>query len=371
MKSIIQTLQKSVTRTFYVEHIVLFLLFAFVMFGVFRGAEHLAIASFFTSSTVTLLIPMAFWALVSIRVILFNRQLTRRPEYQFLWQLRGLPYRTLFMRFVPVVACQLAPFISYGIFLITIATRNGNNAGALLLFSSLVLITAMTTHFSIWPYSRYHTPAAQPALSVGGLRKWRMPHFLFYPAWFIHSEWIVYLICLIVSMLIVEGISYLYLFDVYDTRFYALATWAAAGVMFQCELARIRYDFVSFQLPRFLPIPVARHFFEKIFTTALLLLPIMLVLLHKRPPQVTIGACAEMILLLIALPVFWHTLLLVRAEPPEVLLPNVLFTGLLAFILIMSKISLTLLSVILILTAFLIFRTYHNRYERVPLENLP
>lgn len=370
MNSGVSALQRSVTTAFYVEHSVLILLFATCFFGFLSASEHLAMASFFTSSPFGLVLPVSFWMLVSLRIGGFNRQITSRPEYQFLWLLRRLPYPALFSKYVRVVAMQLVPVNGYGIFLLAIANRNGNELMVSLLVVILTCMNCAVTHFSIQPFIRDTTPSALTFPVAWYLRKRPLPQVFFFPLWLIRSTGIVYLIYLVISFLIVAAVSHLYTIENYDERFYALAAWAAAAVMFQFELARIRYDYRAFVLPRHLPISSAKHFFTKVGSTALVLAPLIVAFVRQQPAQVNSWHCLEIILLFIALPVFWHTLLLLQAIPVQALLPNVLFSGLVIFILIVGKINLTLLAAILLVLAFLIFRARQNRYEWDPGQEL-
>lgn len=368
MNSVTHVFKKSVVTTFYVEHVIIILVLLMGALGFIKAAEHIALAEYFVSSPSAMVIPFVFWVLVGLRIVIFNREIVRRSSYQFLWMLRSLETIQLFRCFVQLVAMQLGPILGYGLFLIVIGIRKEAGSVIFLIGIGLMAIVFAVGYASMQILIRPQ-PVTSHRFSAPRWHQWKKPFVTFFPLWLMNVAWFTYLFCITVSFFILAGAGYLYAFSDYDYRLYAFAALAVSVVMFQSTMARISFE-SQFSFFRTLPISNAKRFMELIGSNALVVVPTFVALVRNKPDQLTWFTLVELGALIIVLQAFWYTLLLIETESAAQSLPNVFFSGLLIFVMILSKVNLLLLICLLLLTSYLIYRKYYPKYVWVPDRNL-
>jgi hypothetical protein len=369
MNSVTHVLKKSVVATFYVEHVIIILILLLGAFGFMKAAEHIALAEYFVSSPSGMVIPFVFWVLVGLRIVIFNREIMTRSSYQFLWILRSLESFQLFRCFVQLAAMQLGPILGYGLFLILIGIRKGAGSVTFLIATGLTVIVFAVGYASMQILIRPQ-PVTSHRFSVPRWHQWKKPAVSFFPLWLINVAWLVYLFCITLSYFILAGAGYLYAFSDYDYRLYAFAALAVSVVMFQSTVARFSFE-SQFSFFRTLPISNAKRFIELVGSTALMVVPAFVALVRNKPDQLSWLTLVELGALIIVLQLFWYSLLLINGKSAEQSLPNVFFSGLLVFVMLLSKVNLVLLICSLLLTAYLLYRKYYPKYVWVPDRNLP
>src|SRR6187455_2700572 len=72
-------------REFYLANTGFFLLVIAFAGGFMRSYDHVALAEFFISSPLVLIIPIGFWLLYSLKVINFNWEKTKQNENEFIF----------------------------------------------------------------------------------------------------------------------------------------------------------------------------------------------------------------------------------------------------------------------------------------------
>ena len=78
MSNIQSVLFKVLVKEFYRINAGFFLIVVGICFGFLRDIEHLALARYFTSAPVYLLIPFSVWLLYALKIIAFNDSSFRR-----------------------------------------------------------------------------------------------------------------------------------------------------------------------------------------------------------------------------------------------------------------------------------------------------
>src|SRR4051812_2823646 len=116
MKAALTVLLKVFVSQFYKANAAFFLLILGFCFGFMSGIEHKALAQFFTSSSLLLLIPIGIWVLYTIKIVLFNRHVLQQPENEFMFCFSLLPVSQQVLMLLNVLSAQMLPALLYAVF---------------------------------------------------------------------------------------------------------------------------------------------------------------------------------------------------------------------------------------------------------------
>ncbi len=165
-------------REFYLANTGFFLLVIAFAGGFMRSYDHIALAEFFISSPLVLIIPIGFWFLYNLKVINFNWERIKQNENEFIFCFMLFPLSKQWWMAIRVVLIQLLPAFIYGLFLCLLAWKhdltnshrcNSNSAdafGADECLSSPMVVTPPESRKESFFYRTLFQPPVHEAVSA-------------------------------------------------------------------------------------------------------------------------------------------------------------------------------------------------------------
>lgn len=303
-----QILSRTLTTEFYRANAMFFLVVMGFCFGFMRGAEHMALAGYFMSSPLLVMIPIGVWVIYSMKVIAYNKDEVNNDKNEFLYSVPLLPWREKIAAYLTVTTGQLAPAIAYGFLLIAIGK---------IVETSMVIIALLTIIFITT--QRLHHALSFPSKekSTWKLIRWLDQTFAKPMAWIL-SEGIVrsqpglIYSTKIASCLVIYGATQLYLYDVYDERLYMMA----ACTVFSANLSLVyqyqRFEVERLLLTRSLPLSFTKRMITFVFTMIILCFPEIAMLATNLPSYIHLKFYLYAIVFGLSLGVFAYGALYVR-----------------------------------------------------------
>lgn len=342
-----------------------FILFIAVMAGGFMSkVEHVALASFFVSTPLSLLVPITLWALYTIKVLRFNQALLLRAENTFMQHYCLLPIGSQWLGWLSAVAAQLLPVIAYGIFLGSMAIQQKawmSLVVVVLALVVLILFTVALLYRARLYFQRQHTP--------GGLRRWLdktfvRPYPLFFIEWIVRRQPLLLFGTKAFGCLLLFGITYLYTDETYDSRLLIMGITAVAAANLQLVWELLQFEHVHFSIVRQLPLPFGRRILYTSVTLCALLLPEVGLIITYLPANLAVTEAMAGVVYLLAGAILFYGILHWRDRAPEQL-------GGIAFAWVIGSVVLTLFHVpALVLAAVNLFlglygwMKYFYRFEQ-------
>jgi hypothetical protein len=205
MNDSMPALFKIFVKQFYRDNAAFFLLIITLTFGFMSGVEHRALAEFFTSSSISMLAPVAIWTFYSFKV------------YLFLYNFTLLPAGTRLKLLWVIGVFQQLPVLLYASFLVVIAVLNQTYAPIFI----CTFIPLTLTFFCAWMLQR-----ELQNLSYEKKINWLTPALTFrsntllriYLGWLLNKEPFLILGTKIFTTLIIYGVGNLYQGELYDHR---------------------------------------------------------------------------------------------------------------------------------------------------------
>src|SRR6185295_14341470 len=222
MNDLSSTLFKVLVREFYRVNAGFFLIVIGICFGFLRDVEHIALAHYFTSREVLMLIPFLVWLIYSIKIITFNSLALRKKENEFLLSVAALEARKLWAQIALVVSWQFIPVFAYGAFLMAVSLQSNQTVIPFLIFLLLLL---PWTWMTVSLYRKIRKP--DPGIIIGYWRRkvnsiFIRSYILYYPEWIASRQPLLAIGTKVLACTMIIAISRLYLFDTYDERLFAM-----------------------------------------------------------------------------------------------------------------------------------------------------
>ena len=143
-------------REFYLANTGFFLLVIAFAGGFMRSYDHIALAEFFISSPLVLIIPIGFWFLYNLKVINFNWERIKQNENEFIFCFMLFPLSKQWWMAIRVVLIQLLPAFIYGLFLCLLAWKHQLVNSFVVIVIALMLLVLMSAYHLRWSLHHNH-----------------------------------------------------------------------------------------------------------------------------------------------------------------------------------------------------------------------
>lgn len=365
MKPVFKVLQRIIVREFYREHAGFFLLAIGIGFGFMGGAEHRALAQYFSASAGTAIIPVAIWIMYAVQVGLFNSLAITKPENHILFTFGLAGKLTQWPVLIVVAFQQFLPAVAYGTFLLIMAFSTAKyQVFAIISTGLLALVFSIAFHFSrllLSPWRERKVGKIQEFMR----RKFTMPYPLFYPIWLSLRQPLMLLGVKVFSCLMLAGVATLYNYDTFDERLLLMG----CSVAFSSNLI-IVFEYHLFEnksLSVWKALPMALHkrasfFWMSVFA---LLLPEIVVLIKHVPSSIPFYQLQLFSFVLYGLSLSFaaYAFLFRRQINVETFVRLILAETLLSIIMILFQVPAWLLALTACGAGIYWYRKYYYRFE--------
>ncbi len=363
MKNIRLILFKVLVKQFYHVNAGFFLILVGICFGFLRDVEHLALARYFTSSVIGLMIPITAWLLYSLKIATFNNLSLAKKENEFLFEVGAINPLALWIQCFIVTGQQFLPVLIYSIFLIITAEQVHNVTVVPVIISSVFIlnsfISAMLYRKIVYPDSGIRINFIQRKFNAF----WTRPYTWIYPEWITKKQPILVIGTKIFACLMIIGISRLYLFDTYDERLLGMGCTLAFAFNLVIVYYYHRFENFHFQLLRGLPLSLNRRLASFSITWALLVLPEIGAIINYFPSELSVSHLFIILLFGMSLSLLSYSCLFIHDITLETFLHNVFLATFLWIILILFKVPVALLAIVNSGIAVTIYRKHFYRFE--------
>ena len=254
MNPMFNILNKIIVREFYSAHASFFLVVVGVGAGFMRAQEHLALASFFVSSPLLILIPLVLSAFYAVMIIRFNLSVLEHDENEFLFNSSLYFAKEQWVWFTVAAVAEFFPAIVYGIFLVVIAGSYGMWLNQLLVTLALIVILCLVVYSLFQNLQIKRNKNSRWNLTLFINQYISKPYSLFFPEWIVRREAFLFAGTKAFALLMLYGISRLYQFDTYDIRLMAMGVLVAFSAQVNIIWHLHYFDNKSITILRNLPI---------------------------------------------------------------------------------------------------------------------
>lgn len=277
----LKLLIRTIGITFYQQHIGLFLVIFYLLFGMIQGYDlilfHKALLLSICSSPINLLILFAIWTLYAVKSLLFVKNKLTQEDYSFAKQLTVVPKNEQIILWIKVYSFLLAPILCYaGLVLITSIIHQyflSLFATVMMLGLIMILLALLTYRFSNLNFNLSKVWINLPSI------KMKKP-FWSWPIWYLLNEQkLMLLICKVVSFLFFKAILLVFADIPNDIRIYLTALLAVVLSHAVLVLNLTKFDAFYSSFAKNLPINAIKRLASWIFVFSFLLIPELLLLM--------------------------------------------------------------------------------------------
>lgn len=310
MLIVINILQRVLVNHFYKVNTGFFLFLFFVLFGIPHQVVsfHLSLIDGMLQSTVFLACVFALWFLYFLKCFNYTANQLNDSRQQFLFCLNNLSttYRFIYMFFVQ--AMLYLPVLIYSIFILYVAFQKHYwlNSIAIIFFNAAILCIGSLSYLIVLsrksilqlPKAIVHLPRLSKPL-------FSMPLFFIW-----HRRRQMLIITKALSLLLLYGFIHLYQPERHDIRPLLLCciVSAVAHSAMVFEIRQFEEFFLSFT--KNFPLTSTARFLQVLAMYSVLLIPEFIFLFTGFPLHFTITDYPQLLLMMIGLLVFFHTILL-------------------------------------------------------------
>lgn len=331
--------------------------------GFMRSVDHIALASYLTSSVHFLLIPILIWTAYLLYTSNFNAQLLKLPENTFTVHFVLLPARHQWIAGAQVAAIQLLPTLLYGLFLIIVSIRNETS------FSAVMVCIVLSVHLLIAATllrARFIRPDFEQR---GGLiTQWVSknvirPFVVFCVEWSVRRQPLQIIGLKVIGLALIWTALYLFETDTYDLRLAGLGVTFAFSLNVAFVFAA--HEFVAMQFPLFrqMPFSLFQRWYRILVVLAIFTTPELAVLIRNIPEPFNPLHSILLYGFGISMNILVFTFLYARNNMPEKSMPGIYAFLILTFVLVLGKVPLEILTVGNGILSFVMMWFFYYRYE--------
>ncbi|NOT74025.1 MAG: hypothetical protein HOP08_03785 [Cyclobacteriaceae bacterium] len=369
MKVLIDVLHRCLTKEFYVANAMFFLLTIGLVAGFMRANEHIALATFFISAPVWTLIPAGFWIAYAYKINSFNHQECSEKSMRFVHEISLLPTSIQILCTLSVAYAQFVPAITYGLFLVLIAIKNGQVLSAVSVVIALITITGTLTILLYRQLGYVQSEAKVSLLKRWFDRKFSKSFIQFFIEWLVRHKTGMVLVTKIFGCLMLFAICQLYRYDTYDYRLLAMGCLIAFGASLAFVFQFVLFENHLFTLMRHLPLSLSLRMIYFIISLGILCLPEITVLTRNFPEQLPIHLLPELIVFCLALFILGYRVLLSKINGFEAFSGKAFLGFMILFVIILFSVPVWFISIALILMAAYRYERAFYEFEFIIREN--
>jgi len=270
----LKLLFRTIGLTFYQQHVGLFLVAAYLLFGMIQGYQlvefHLSLLISICSSAINSLLILAIWLLYALKCLLFVKQKLNLAEYQFTMLTTTLNKGKQIKLWIKVYCFLMLPVIIYACLMIATMVKHQYYFGLIAIIGLLMLITFAANYTF---YTSNYT--FKPTRNLINLPRIKLPRpFWTWPLFYLFQQQVVLLlVCKLVSILFFKAILWVFADVGPDLRVYltALLTVVLSHAMLIYHL--LKFDAAYQFFAKSLPISAIKRLYGWLVLFLLLLLP--------------------------------------------------------------------------------------------------
>ena len=270
----LKLLFRTIGISFYQQHVGLFLVAAYLLFGMIQGYQliefHLSLLISICSSAINSLLTLAFWLLYALKCLLFIKQQLNLAEYQFTMLTTTLNKGKQMKLWINVYCLLMLPLLIYAGLMVATMVKHQYYFGLIAIIGLLLLI-ALAASYTF--YTSNYT--FKPTRNLINLPKFKLPKpFWTWPLFYLFQQQVILLlVCKLVSILFFKAILWVFTDVGPDIRVYltALLTVVLSHAMLIYHLLKFDASYQSFA--KSLPISAVKRLYGWLALFLLLLLP--------------------------------------------------------------------------------------------------
>ncbi|TCC90583.1 hypothetical protein EZ428_15050 [Pedobacter frigiditerrae] len=276
----LKLLIRTIGATFYQQHVGLFLVVFYLLFGMIQGYDlilfHKALLLSICSSPLNLLILFGIWILYAVKSLLFVRQKLSQEDYGFVKELTVVSKKAQIVLWIKVYSFLLIPVLCYATLVLITSVVHQYLVS---LFATTGMLGLIMISLAIYTYrfSNFNFNVSKAWLNFPQL-KINKP-FWSWPIWYLLNEQrIMLLICKIVSFLFFKAILLVFADIPNDIRIYLTALLAVVLSHAVLILNLTKFDAFYNSFAKSLPINAITRLIYWAFVFGLLLIPELILL---------------------------------------------------------------------------------------------
>lgn len=365
MNPVTHILHKVFVREFYRCNAGFFLLVIGVAGGFMRSYEHIALAEFFTSAPIVMLIPLSAWMFYLIKVIRFNQDVLRQDENEIVFSTSLLPTIAQWTHLVGTVSMQLMPIIAYSVFLTLVALKNRMIPGAVISSCAsfiIICVASLRLYFSLLrPRLQDDVGWATNFLNTRLTRHYSF----FFAEWIIRKQALVFIGTKLFSTSILYGITQLYLYEEYDIRLLGMGTALALSANVNLVWEMHQFDNHHLGITRNLPFGYIQRLGYFTLSMVLLTLPEAGIIIKQFPAPLSTPDLVYTLTFGWSILLAFNGFLYVRDRAQEQLMTMVFFAGFAMIILILFGVPIFLMGLVNLMAGLFFWYRYYYTFEYV------
>lgn len=352
-------------REFYLANTGFFLLVIAFAGGFMRSYDHIALAEFFISSPLVMIIPIGLWSTYTLKVINFNWERTKQNENEFIFCFMVFPRSKQWWMVIRVVLIQLLPAVGYGLFLCLLAWKYELiNSIIVIVIGQMLLVLVSASHLR---WSLHHPNHEKKVSFIARFFNVRFtkPFPLYFIEWIARYELTMLLGTKLFSALTITAIAALYKTDVYDLRLLSIGIIIASGA--NVGLVHSLHHFENFRLGwmKGLPIPLLKRICFSLITIGIILLPEIFLLIKNFPAEQHLHDYVICSFFLVSIPLLFYGLLYAKDRDQQQLMTLVFYCSLAWFVVVLFKVPILLLGILNVLTGYILWKKFYYSFEYV------
>jgi hypothetical protein len=279
----LRLLIRTIGVNFYQQHVGLFLVGFYLLFGMIQGYDlilfHKALLLSICSSPLNLLILFGVWILFAVKTVLFVKYKLAQEDYVFAKQITIISKKAQIILWIKVYSFLLAPILCYATLVVIISIIHqyffSFFATIAMLGLMMILLSIYSYRFSNLNFNISKTWINLPPIEI-------KKTFWSWPIWFLLNEQKVMLfICKIVSFLFFKAILLVFVDIQNDIRIYLTALLAVVLSHAILVLNVIKFDAFYNAFAKNMQIDAIRRVIYWVFVFGLLLIPEFILLLFS------------------------------------------------------------------------------------------
>jgi len=351
--------------SFYQTYSGLFFVLLLIFFGMFRGDDHLVIAQFLVGEFLNLFYFIILIILYSFLTGIFSVKFLKNKKHSFIKELIQLSYtKRLFLLLTSFILLFL-PVLLYTTFLVIVATFEG------MIFHGLT-VTIVTVSFIFFFTLIYHNQIIHPSEKTFGNRQLvYIPNLLKYTLFYIVFKHLF--LSRTFSVFLTKALSFLLLviFSIiistidYYHRFLAIVIFITmvSNVFISYEI----HYFINYKMGfiRNLPQPIWKIWLNILMVIIIFVLPEIVYIFRNYNEYVSVFSLIIFLLNGVSFLMFCFVYLLKTRLDQKKFIMRFYFGFLIFIILILFDTPVILLSIVFLISSFILFNLYFYKYENV------
>ena len=183
----LKLLVRTLGITFYQQHVGLFLVAFYLLFGMIQGYAlidfHIALLVSICSSPLNFLMLLAIWFLYAVKYVFFVKKKLALPSYQFTSAVTSMPSKRQYILWAKLYGLMLLPILVYAISMLLVSIKHQFYFTFLATITSVVLIILLlvgyTYRFNNFAFKVSKTWVNLPSIKINKpFWSWPLYHLL-------------------------------------------------------------------------------------------------------------------------------------------------------------------------------------------------